>query len=155
MTIPNRCGYEGGVLNMSARPLLCNMSTPPKTVIQWSAGTPRAYRRGLCFRLPPHLRDVGPSAILKEITGRCAANANASLLELINDHARTLPLPAAAVVTGDHLEEDDVCDDLLTIVTVMSKSSECVYLRDKQPRLLSLRGDRRVTLIVPHERSAI
>ncbi len=43
-------------------------------------------------------------------------------------------------------------DDLLSVVTVMSKSSGHVYLRDKEPRMQSLTGGRRLILILPPER---
>ena len=67
-------------------------------------------------------------------------------------HARILPFPAAAIVTDTAEPMDEHCTDLLTIATVMAKSSGHVYLRDKVPNLGQITPGRRVILIVPEER---
>ena len=75
--------------------------------------------------------------------------ADRQLRERINAHALTLPLPPAAVVTDSCLQGDQVCEDLLSVVTVLAKSSGHVYLRDKQPNLAAIQPGRRVVVLIP------
>jgi hypothetical protein len=63
-----------------------------------------------------------------------------------------LPYPAAALVTDRAEPQDERCADILTIATVLAKSSTHVYLRDKTPNLEKVKPGRRVVLIVPKER---
>ena len=79
--------------------------------------------------------------------------ADRQLRERINAHALTLPLPPAAVVTDSCLQGDQVCEDLLSVVTVLAKSSGHVYLRDKQPNLAAIRPGRRVVVLIPPQGS--
>ena len=75
--------------------------------------------------------------------------ADRQLRERINAHALTLPLPPAAVVTDSCFQGDQVCEDLLSVVTVLAKSSGHVYLRDKQPNLAAIQPGRRVVVLIP------
>jgi hypothetical protein len=43
------------------------------------------------------------------------------------------------------------CTDLVTIVTVLAKSSSRVYLRDKEPNLSTVVAGRRLVLLVPRK----
>ena len=135
---------------------LHNMSAPSKTTISRKAGSGRTYGRGVCFSLPAGLDKASPAQILARVLGRRVAGKDAwkKLRSLINDRAMELPLPPTAAVTRDRLDGDETCDDLLSVVTVMSKSSGHVYLRDKEPRMQSLTGGRRLILILPPERSS-
>ena len=67
-------------------------------------------------------------------------------------HAKTLLLPAAALATDQGELTDEYCQDLLTIATVLAKSSGHVYLRDKAPNLDRVAPGRRIVLIVPTQR---
>ncbi len=73
------------------------------------------------------------------------------LIELrrrLNEHARALHLPAAALVTSHKTADDAECRDLLSVLTVLAKSSGHVYLRDKEANLAVLHPGRRVVLLV-------
>ena len=137
---------------MSRPALLHNMSTPPNTVIQHQAvATPGC---ALLFQLPPGLRCPGPAGLLTRLTGRRwrgAGQAEAELRRLVNEHAARLPLPPAALVAAS-AEGAKVIQDLLTVCTVLAKSSDHVYLRDKEPNLARIANQRRVVLRLPPAR---
>ena len=59
-----------------------------------------------------------------------------------------MALPPATLVI-DAADAAEPVDDLLAIYTVLAKSSERVYLRDKEPNLARIEPGRRVLLRVP------
>ena len=142
-------------------PLLHNMSVAPQTVITHQGGDRRTYGHGRVYCLPDFKGKLNSARILALLDGSTAkANsrrakartdleADRQLRERINAHALTLPLPPAAAVTDSCLQGDEACEDLLSVVTVLAKSSGHVYLRDKQPNLAAIRPKRRVVVIVP------
>jgi hypothetical protein len=135
---------------MSRPALLHNMSAPPNTVIRHQAvATPGC---ALLFQLPPGFLRAGPGGLLKRLTGRRwtrgVAQAEAELRRLLNEQAARLPLPPAALVAGS-AEGAKAVEDLLTVYTVLAKSSDRVYLRDKEPSLGRIAPDRRVVLRLP------
>jgi hypothetical protein len=77
--------------------------------------------------------------------------AEAKLRSRIQARALELPLPPVAAATAQARDGDVECTDLLTIMTVLAKSSSRVYLRDKEPNLASIVPGRRLILIVPKE----
>jgi hypothetical protein len=79
--------------------------------------------------------------------------ADQQLRERINAHALTLHLPPAAVVTDSCLQGDHACEDMLSVVTILAKSSGHVYLRDKQPNLAAIQPGRRVVVLIPPQGS--
>ena len=108
--------------------------------------------------MPEHLfRIRSASSWLNELGCRHrrvrSQQAEAELRRLINEHVITLRLPRAAAVLDAVRPDDTYCSKLLTILTVLSKSSGHVYLRDKEPNLANLTPDRRVVLIIPPKRS--
>ncbi len=128
--------------------LLHNMSAPPRAVIQHRAAA--LSGRTLLFALPRELRNAGLVAILRRISGRRRSHAEAEveLRSLLNEHAERLPFsPAVLVVDSSNAAEK--VDDLLTVCTVLAKSSGRVYLRDKEPNLMRLQEERRVILQFP------
>ena len=134
---------------MSRPALLHNMSTPPRTVIRHKAVAPPGCT--LLFQLPPGFRCAGAGPLLARLTGRQwrrAAQAEAELRRLLNEQAARLPLPPAAVVAGS-AEGAKAVEDLLTVYTVLAKSSDRVYLRDKEPNLGRIAPERRVVLRLP------
>ncbi len=134
--------------------LLHNMSCAPRSQIQHRSPYRRARGRGIVFALR------GDQDMLAELTGCITGglsltprdDAERELRRRIDAHARTLPFPAAALVTDRAEPEDEPCEDLLTIITVLAKSSGHVYLRDKAPNLNQIKPGRRVILLVPEER---
>jgi hypothetical protein len=134
---------------MSRPSLLHNMSAPPRTVIRQRAVAPSGST--LLFRLPPGFRCAGPGALLARLTGRRrrgAAQAEAELRTLLNEQAARLPLPPAALVAGSS-EGAKAVEDLLTVCTVLAKSSDRVYLRDKEPNLGRIALGRSVVIRLP------
>ena len=144
-------------------PLLHNMSVAPQTVITHHGGDRRTYGTGWVYRLPDFQGSLDSARILaildgasKETKGKRVQidpEADRQLRERINAHALTLPLPPAAVVTDSCLPGDQVCEDLLSVVTVLAKSSGHVYLRDKQPNLAAIQPGRRVVVLIPPQGS--
>jgi hypothetical protein len=128
------------------------MSVPPRTVIDHPGGDRRVYAHGLVFALPA-AAPAAAAALLALLDGRPVelpeAEAEAELRCRLNAHARTLPWPAAMAVTFHRAPGDEECRDLLTTLTVLAKSSDHVYLRDKEPNLAALRPGRRVILVLP------
>ncbi|MCC6145148.1 MAG: hypothetical protein IT368_15180 [Candidatus Hydrogenedentes bacterium] len=114
----------------------------------------RTAGAGLTCVWPVELTDTRPQALLSAVgidpPGDDVAAAESLLIERINAHANSLPLPAAAVVAEQAEAADDRCEDLLTILAILSKSSGKVYLRDKRPVLSHVRPGRRAVLIVPN-----
>jgi hypothetical protein len=135
--------------------LLQNMCTVPRAQIQHRSPYRRARCRGIVFALR---NGQDPLTGLLAAPGpggpglACPEDAGRELRQRIDAHARTLDLPPAALATDRVEPGDEHCDDLLSIVTVLSKSSGQVYLRDKVPNLNQIKPGRRVVLIVPDER---
>jgi hypothetical protein len=135
---------------MSRPALLHNMSAPPRTVIRHKAAGPTG--RALLFRLPPEISNTGPAGLLALfIGGNWTSDDAAAVAELrrrVNECAARSPLPSAALV-ADGTDAAEPVDDLLTICTVLAKSSDRVYLRDKEPNLERIEPGRRVVLRLP------
>ena len=135
---------------MSRPALLHNMSAPPGMVIQHKAVAPAGST--LLFRLPPGVRKSGPSGLLAGLTGSRwtggDAGAEAELRRRVNEYATRLALPPAAIIT-DAAEGAEPVDDLLAVYAVLAKSSDRVYLRDKEPNLSRIEPGRRVVLRLP------
>ena len=142
--------------NSQASGLLHNMSCAPRSQIQYRSPHRRAQGRGIVFALRAG-QDVIAGLIGKNSNGLAlepSEDAERELRRRIDAHARTLPFPAAALVTDRAEPQDEQCDHLLTIVTVLAKSSGHVYLRDKTPNLGQVKPGRRVVLLVPQESRA-
>jgi hypothetical protein len=138
---------------MNRPSLLHNMSAPPKSVIEHHAPPPEG--RATLFRLPADFRTSDPCAVLTRIDGRTWAGdekkAEAELRRRLNDHAARLPYPPAVLVTLN-AESVDYVDDPLTVCAVLAKSSDRVYLRDKEPNLDHIELRRRIVLQLPEVR---
>ena len=136
--------------------LLHNMSAPPKATINHAGA--RAGQRGVWIAIPTRLNgfeDGHRMAVLTEWLGVALAEnrtvAERELPNLVNHRAATLPFPPACVVVPGHSLATEEEMDPLTIVTVLSKSSGHVYLRDKEPNFDRLTGGAHLTLIIPKE----
>ena len=123
---------------------------PQTLVIQLRAALPTG--RTVLLQLPPEVRRAGPCGLLARLTGRrwnrTAREAEEELRRRVNEHAAQLSLPSAAVLAGS-AEGAEPVDDLLTVYTVLAKSSDRVYLRDKEPNLSTIRPGRAVVLRLP------
>jgi hypothetical protein len=135
---------------MSHPALLHNMSAPPRTVIRH-----RAAARGgriLLFQLPPCVGSGEPGGLLAHLTGRqwtsTDAEAEAELRRRVNEQAARLPFPPAVLVARK-ADGPETVDDLLAICAVLAKSSDRLYLRDKEPNLARIEPGRRVVLQLP------
>jgi hypothetical protein len=135
---------------MSRPALLHNSGAPPRTVIQHKAVAPAG--RMLLFHLPPEISNTGPEGLLAQLTGGSWAGddaaAGAELRRLVNEYAVQLALPPAVLVT-DAADAAEAVDDLLAVYAVLAKSSDRVYLRDKEPNLARIEPGRRVVLRLP------
>ena len=135
---------------MSRPALLHNSGAPPRMVIRHYAGA--AAGQTLLFHLPPEVRNAGPEGLLAQLTGTLwtggDAAAGAELRLRVNEYAARLALPPAVLVT-DAAEAAEPVDDLLAIYAVLAKSSDRVYLRDKEPNLDRIIPGRKVVLRLP------
>jgi hypothetical protein len=113
--------------------------------------TPRGVSRGTIFALPTSETAQTAHDWLLRLGRKPKSRANVQLIELLNEHSKTLELPSATVVT-DRIEDGDIANNcLLSILTVLAKSSAHVYLRDKEPNLTTLKQRRFVVVLLPRE----
>ena len=134
--------------------LLHNMSAPAQTTINWGAPARRLFGFGIVIALPEICNAACASQLLQLLEGgkrKTAKAAEAELHRRIQARALELPLPPVTAATSQVRDGDIECADLLTIMTVLAKSSSRVYLRDKEPNLVSIVPGRRLVLIVPKE----
>lgn len=147
--------------------LLHNMSAPPKTVIRY-AGLPRlgddgegsadraaptvdatAYGRAIRVALPAGFDSSSPAAILQELSVAVSADPAAQLVALINQKAEALPLPDACLVIAGTDDHPTLWPDALSALAILTKSSEHIWLRAKNPRVYGPFERQRVSLLVP------
>jgi len=134
--------------------LLHNMSAPAKATINLDAPAQRPFGFGIVIALPETCKAACASQLLHLLEGGKRQTAKAAETELhrrIEARALELPLPPVAAATAQTREGDVECTDLLTIMTVLAKSSSRVCLRDKEPNMASIVPGRRLVLIVPKE----
>jgi len=134
--------------------LLHNMSAPAKTTISWEAPAHRLFGFGIVVALPETCVADCANQLLQQLEierRRTARAAEDELRRRIQARALELPLPPVTAISAQAHEGDIQCTNLLTIITVLAKSSPRVYLRDKDPSLASIVPRRRLVLIVPRE----
>ncbi len=130
--------------------LLHNMSVPSKTTIVYKGPTDGETKQ-IIFCLPSSIGICTPAAILSLLAGekRDSTNTAQELRSLLNQQALLLPFPAVVLVQTEHVDPlATVETDLLNICTVLSKTSDRVYLRDKEPNLTNIRPGRRIALLI-------
>jgi len=147
--------------------LLHNMSAPPKSVVKYEglsgfarqkkltygASVSKHYGMPVRFYLAPQfacLSPVGMLAVLRPnqqlVPGQ---DATKDLYSFINDHAQTLTLPdGCAVIQSDHAHSV-VWDDPLSVLAILTKCTETVWLRSKSPSLFSGLKHTAVSLLIP------
>jgi hypothetical protein len=135
---------------MSRPALLHNSAGCPRTVILHKATAPTG--RTLLFRLPAEAQNAGPEGLLAQLTGEPWTGGDAAageeLRRRVNEYAARLALPPAVLVT-DAADTAEPVGDLLAVYAVLAKSSDRVYLRDKEPNLARIEPGRRVVLRLP------
>lgn len=157
-------------------PYLSNMSAPPKTVVTYSGlvstvsvttcpgygaeGASRGPERGLFgtpvrFVLPPDFVGKKPITILRRLGVKPSGDHEQQLLALINARADELPLPDGCVVIRRTETEREIWKDPLTVLAVLTKCSDVIWLRAKHPALQAAfeRGSA-ATLLVPPQFAA-
>lgn len=129
------------------------MSAPHRTAITYVPEPQLRRTRALVCEWTRERRDSRAAAILGSLDGAAwkgsAAAAATELRQRIESHARSLPWPGALLITADCSVTDARCEDLLTVCTVLAKSSGALYLRDKEPNLERLRRNERAVLQFP------
>jgi hypothetical protein len=124
------------------------MSVASRTVITWRANARQQRCRTMRFSLPaePNLTIAGILELLApDYDG---TEPSTELRERIESHVREISLPPAVLVSQAG-EADDNCENLLTICTVLAKSSGAIYLRDKEPNLSRLTPGASLILHIP------
>ena len=157
-------------------PYLYNMSAPPKTVVAYSGlgrtvsvttcpgygaqGAANGRGQGLFgtpvrFVLPPDLLGKKPITILRRLGVKPSGDHEQQLLALINARADELPLPDGCVVIRQTGTEREIWKDPLTVLAVLTKCSDVIWLRAKHPALQAAfeRGSA-ATLLVPPQFAA-
>lgn len=129
--------------------MLHNMSAPHRTTIRHAAPGGSARCRRLVVEWNQTKRKPSAQTILTMLTGAASRHAAADLRRLIQQHAQSLPWPGALLVTDQAEANDPVCEEPLTICTVLANSSDTVYLRDREPDLDRIVPNLRVVLQIP------
>jgi hypothetical protein len=139
----------------AARPgtLLHNISAPAKSVISHTGrnAVHRVWFGLACQSDGPHMLRELVGTMGGPTTGLTGKQVALELARRINARAQTLPLPAAVAVApdGPHESAQELCLDQRDVITVLAKSSNRVYLRDKEPILERLQPGAQITLILP------
>ena len=148
-----------------------NMSAPSKTTIRYSGLSdlvggrdPLAVSkfqtacnrkniglsRPILFRLRQGVRSSIPEKLLSAISpDTVTKNPEQEIMRLINERAAQLPLPDGVAVVSADPGHEQIWDDVLAALAVLTKSSGAVWLRSKAPRLSVLSGRYQVSLLVP------
>lgn len=145
--------------------LLHNMSAPPKSVVQYGglmalkkelAGHDRPGLQmkvsravALRFELPADLKARSASGLLRHLGVEPKREAAAQLDALIDARARELPLPPGCAVVASQPSHQVIWQDTLSVLAVLAKCSDTLWLRDKNPSLTSALARSCVSLLVP------
>jgi len=156
-----------------ARNLAHNMSTPPKSVVAFEGLGALAKKRvpggsgltsvgyqdrkffGTAVRVAMHpewwrLRTAGFLRLIEpESKRRSPKVAEARLHAHIERRATELPLPAGCLTIASKPQHPVLWHDALTVLAVLTKCADTVWLRDKLPSLAAALDLREVSLLVP------
>jgi hypothetical protein len=152
--------------------LLHNMSSPPKSVVKYSgladisesataSGLFDEWTSGLgvfgtpvFFVLPIDFRRRTAAGVLRELKVKPSINPDRQLDDLINGRASDLPLPEGCVVIPFAQNHRLIWTDTLSVLAVLTKCSESVWLRAKSPALQAALVHRQATLLIPPQFAA-
>lgn len=153
--------------------LVHNMSSPPKSIVSFGGLNSIAGQRGpfsggvggvsykgrSFFGTPIHfalldewrrLRTPGFLRLIdKGSKRRSPAAGEARLHQLIEQRAKTLPLPEGCVTIPGSTSHPVLWSDALSVLTILTKCTTTVWLRHKTPSLLAALEQRSVSLLVP------
>ena len=156
-----------------ARSLAHNMSTPPKSVVAFeglgalakkgvpggsgltSVGYQDSKFFGTAVRVAMHpkwwrLRTAGFLRLIEpESKRRSPKVAEARLHAHIERRATELPLPTGCLTIASKPQHPVLWHDALTVLAVLTKCADTVWLRDKLPSLAAALDLREVSLLVP------
>jgi hypothetical protein len=76
-------------------------------------------------------------------------SAAEQLTWLINQRAKELPLPEGCAVIKTHVSQPEIWTDALSVLAILTKCTDTIWLRSKSPSLVSARTKRTVSLLVP------
>ena len=155
-------------IDAGPRHLAHNMSSPPKSVVNFEGLNSMAGHRhplGLdyidrvLFGTPIHfalldewrrLRTPGFLRLIdKGSKRRSPAAGEARLHQLIEQRAKTLPLPEGCVTIPGSISHPVLWSDALSVLTILTKCTTTVWLRHKTPSLLAALEQRSISLLVP------
>ena len=163
MSAPPKTVVKFSGLSSLAGPALA----PARTHAQRKYTAPGRFGTLLRFELAPEWRTLTPTQMLARLaalgqTGAAfedalgdrpseaqAADAAQRLAALIDAHARRLPLPPGCAVVASHPCHAAPWGDPLTALAILSKCTDTVWLRDKQPSLTGSFERGAVSLLVP------
>jgi len=144
---------------------LHNMSAPPKSVVQYGGLSAMHFLPQAPVVSGLQASDLRPMALRFELAGDCSADSLSQLLRslgvtpkraaqaqldaLIDARAAELPLPPGCAVIACQPGHRVIWSDLLSVLAVLAKCSDTLWLRDKNPSLSSALSRRRVSLLVP------
>ena len=156
------------------RSVLHNMSAPPKSVMKYeglsglatslgpggSGVTSMKYRPGRHYgkavrvALPAVLQGASILDVLSALgeidEGKgLPFTPERRLATLINRRASELPLPDGCAVIKAHPKHCVIWDDPLTVLAILSKSTETVWLRSKSPAIKSALQRDAISLLIP------
>ena len=153
-------------------PLLHNMSAPPKTVVKYSGleglskqtgpggsgvtslkyMNPKVVGQVVRCLIPDEYFKQEPEKILEllRITyDSKSISAAEQLTALINQRAKKLPLPEGCAVIKTDVSQPEIWTDALSVLAILTKCTDTIWLRSKSPSLVSARTKRTVSLLVP------
>ena len=144
---------------------LHNMSAPPKTVVKYGGlselqqvqpcktisrqGQAAVQAVALRFELASEFKTCSAGQLLRSLGIAPTRTAQSQLDALIDARASELPLPPGCAVVACQPSHRVIWQDLLSVLAVLAKCSDTLWLRDKGPSLTSALSRRRVSLLVP------
>ena len=149
--------------------LLHNMSAPPKSVMKYSGlanlattlgpggsgvagikfNNKGVFGKSIRFVLPDDLEVTSPTDILRYLEVNPTHDPKRKLIGLINNRANELPLPGACVVIPVHKYHEQIWLDVLSTLAILSKCSDHLWLRTKDPSLKAALNRRHASLLIP------
>jgi hypothetical protein len=113
---------------------------------------PKVVGQVVRFLIPEKYFQQEPEKILEllRITyDSKSISASEQLTALINQRAKELPLPEGCAVIKTHVSQPEIWTDALSVLAILTKCTDTIWLRSKSPSLVSARTKRTVSLLVP------